>query len=202
MWDWGNFGALLANGTLASYASPDWWVPQVNLASTGSSAGAVSAMSGKKEKRAEVKYQFRVRALPLYKKRGSPAASWGGSFMAIPKGTKNPDLIYKIAEYLQYDMSALKVRWQDTSMLPPFAEVWNDPIFKKEDERFGGQKLGELMASQAMKMPDIISGDIFWDAIGDFSQQYTEIASGKISLDEGLKKAQQKSMERYTRLNK
>lgn len=33
-WDWGNFAALLANGTLCSYTSPDWWVPQVNLAST------------------------------------------------------------------------------------------------------------------------------------------------------------------------
>jgi arabinosaccharide transport system substrate-binding protein len=202
MWDWGNFGALLANGTLASYTSPDWWVPQVNLASTGSTEGAISALGGKKVKRAEVKYQFRIRALPVYKKGGSPAASWGGSFMAIPKGTKNADLVYKIAEYIQYDMSALKTRWEKTSMLPPFAEVWNDPMFKKEDERFGGQKLGELMASQGAKMPNIVSGDIFWDAINDFTQQYTEMASGKISIDEGLKKAQDKVMERYKQLKK
>lgn len=201
-WDWGNFAALLANGTLASYTSPDWWVPQVNLASTGSTEGAVSALGGKKEKRAEVKYQFRVRTLPVYKKGGPAAASWGGSFMAIPKGTKNADEIYKIAEYLEYDQSALKVRWQDTNMLPPLAEVWGDPMFHQPDARFGGEKLGDVMVEVAKKMPAVTSGDIFWDAISDFTQQYTEIASGKISIDEGLKKAQEKSMDRYKELKK
>lgn len=201
-WDWGNFAALLANGTMASYTSPDWWVPQVNLASTGSTEGAVSALGGKKTKQAEVKYQFRIRALPAYKKGGATTASWGGSFMAIPKGTKNADFVYKVAEYLEYDQSALKTRWQDTSMLPPFAEVWNDPMFKQPDARFGGQSLGALMADSAKKMPKVVSGDIFWDAINDFTQQYTEIASGKISIDEGLKNAQAKSMERYKELKK
>lgn len=201
-WDWGNFAALLANGTMASYTSPDWWVPQVNLASTGSTEGAVSALSGKKTKLAEVKYQFRIRALPAYKKGGATTASWGGSFMAIPKGTKNADFIYKVAEYLEYDQSALKTRWQDTSMLPPFAEVWNDPMFKQPDARFGGQSLGALMADCAKKMPPVVSGDIFWDAINDFTQQYTEIASGKITIDEGLSKAQAKTMDRYNELKK
>jgi len=201
-WDWGNFAALLANGTMASYTSPDWWVPQVNLASTGSTEGAVSALSGKKTKVAEVKYQFRIRALPAYKKGGATTASWGGSFMAIPKGTKNADFIYKVAEYLEYDQSALKTRWQDTSMLPPFAEVWNDPMFKQPDARFGGQSLGALMADCAKKMPSVVSGDLFWDAINDFTQQYTEIASGKITITEGLSKAQAKTMDRYNELKK
>lgn len=201
-WDWGNFAALLANGTLASYTSPDWWIPQVNLAATGSTDGAISALGGKKTKQSDVKYQFRIRTLPAFKNGGAVTASWGGTFMAIPKGTKNPDFIYKVAEFLEYDQSALKVRWQSTSMLPPFSDVWNDPMFKQPDPRFGGQSLGALMAGCAGKMPKVISGDIFWDAINDFTQQYTEIVSGKISIDEGLKKTQEKTMQRYKELKK
>jgi arabinosaccharide transport system substrate-binding protein len=177
-WDWGNFGALLKNGTLASYATPDWWVPQVNDA----------AKAGQ--------YQFRVRPLPYYKAGGPRTASWGGTFLAIVKLAKNQDELYKIMEYMQYDKSAITVRYRDTEMLPPFAGVWDDPIFKKADERFGGQKLAEIQVAMAKEMPSVNTGDIFWDAIGDFNTQFTEIVAGKLSVDAGLKAAQAESLKR------
>jgi len=178
MWDWGNFSALLKNGTLCSYTSPDWWVSQVDAA----------AKDGK--------FQFKARALPAYKAGGAVTASWGGSFLAIPKGTQDAERIYEIMEYLQYDASAIKVRFEETGMLPPFQSVWDDAIFKKEDPRFGGQKLGELQANLAKKMPSVNTGDIFWEALSDFGQQYTELASGKISLDDALKNAQEAAEKR------
>jgi len=178
MWDWGNFSALLKNGTLCSYTSPDWWVSQVDAA----------AKDGK--------FQFKARALPAYKAGGPVTASWGGSFLAIPKGTQDAERIYEIMEYMQYDASAIKVRFEETGMLPPFSSVWDDEIFKKEDARFGGLKLGELQANLAKKMPSVNTGDIFWDALGDFGQQYTELASGKISLDDALKNAQEAAEKR------
>jgi arabinosaccharide transport system substrate-binding protein len=190
-WDWGNFKALLANGTMASYTSPDWWVPQVTLAATGQDGDA----------KVEKKYEWRIRQLPVYKKGGVAASSWGGSFMAIPKGTKDPDFIYKVIEYLEYDMGALKDRWK-TSMLPPFSEVWADPMFAQPDARFGGQSLGKVMVATAKVMPKINSGDIFWDAVGDFGEQYTEIGTGKVTVEAGLAAAQAKSMARFEQLKK
>ncbi len=177
-WDWGNFPALLKNGTLASYASPDWWVPQVDDA----------AKAGQ--------YQFRVRPLPYYAKGGSQTASWGGTFLAIVKLAKNQDELYKIAEYMQYDKSAITTRYKDTGMLPPFAGVWEDPVFKQADSRFGGQKLAELQVAMAKQMPLVNTGDIFWDAINDFNTQFTEIVAGKVSIDAGLKAAQADSLKR------
>lgn len=179
MWDWGNFAALLKNGTLSSYISPDWWVPQVNQASE--------------------KFKFRVRDLPVYKAGGPTTASWGGSFLAIPKGEANEkeaDRLYEIIEYMQYDEGSLVTRWVETGMLPPFEEVWDKDEFKKDDPRFGGQKLGAIMASAAKKMPPIVSGDIFWNAINDFTAEYSEIASGKKSVEEGLKATQARVMKR------
>ncbi len=182
-WDWGNFAALLNNGTLASYCTPDWWVSQVD---TAAKAG---------------KYQFKVRALPYYKKGGSRTASWGGSFLAITKSVKPAEQaeLYKIMEYMQYDESSVKSRYKETGMLPPFANVWGDSIFKQADPRFGGQKLGELQVQMAKEMPNVVNGDIFWDAINDFNAQYTEIQAGKLSVDAGLKKTQAEAKKRVTK---
>ena len=202
-WDWGNFKSLLANGTLASYTSPDWWVPQVDLAATGSDEGPATAMTAKTAKKAEVKYQFRVRNLPFYKKGGPTTASWGGSFMAIPKGVKDADLMYKIMEYMEYDTAAMtKTRWEKTNMLPPMASIWDDAAFKKPDVRFGGQKLGEIMVAAAKVMPKINTGDVFWDAISDFTQQYSEAVTGKITVDQALEATQKKVQSRYDQLKK
>ena len=183
-WDWGNFAAQLNNGTLASYTSPDWWISQVNEASKN--------------------WPFKVRPLPYYKKGGPRTSSWGGSFMAIPKtSAKKADKLYPIMEYMQYDESAIKARWETGGMLPPFAGVWDDPIFKKPDPRFGGQKLGELLTTLAREMPSVNSGDIFWDAVfTDFNTQFPEMAAKKISVEAGLKAAQDAAMKRYNDLMK
>ena len=134
-WDWGNFGALLANGTMASYTSPDWWISQVDAAvETG-------------------KYEFRVRDLPLYKEGGPRTSSWGGSFMAITRLAKNPDKLYKIIEYMQYEEEYLHIRYKDAKMLPPLSSVWDHEVFKQPDPRFGGQKLGLLQIELAKGSP-------------------------------------------------
>ncbi|HHU52274.1 MAG TPA: extracellular solute-binding protein [Firmicutes bacterium] len=178
-WDWGNFGALLADGTLASYATPDWWIEQVNTAA------------------AEGKYQFRMRDLPVYKKGGPRTASWGGTFMAITKLAKNQDKLYQIIEYMQYDEASLTKRYVDSRMIPPFSSVWNDEAFKQPDPRFGGQKTGVLLTDLADEIPSMNTGDIFWDAVfTDFNAEFTEMVAGNKSVEQGLKDAQAKAMRR------
>lgn len=181
-WDWGNFSAMLESGTLAAYTSPDWYISQINEASK--------------------KWPFKARPLPYYKKGGPRTSSWGGSFMAIPKtSAAKADMLYPIMEYMQYDASAIKVRFQQTDMLPPFASVWNDEIFKKPDPRFGGQKVGELLTTLAKEIPSINTGDIFWEAVfTDFNTQFTEMAAKKVTIDAGLKAAQAAAMKRYDAL--
>ncbi len=178
-WDWGNFAALVKNGTICAYLSPDWWVSQSDEASKV--------------------YNMKVRDLPLYKKGGPNTASWGGSFLAIPKGTKNPDEIYAIIEYMQYDKSAIKVAYEKTGMLRPLPDAWNDPVFNQPDPRFGGEKLAQLQIKLAKTMPSINTGDIFWDAINDFAEQYPKIMNNEISVEEGLKAAQDAAIKRLSK---
>lgn len=185
-WDWGGFPGLLSSGQLASYISPDWWVSQVDQAAK------------------EGKYQFKVMKIPAYKKGGVQSCSWGGTFMAIPKGTKNPADIYKIMEYMQYDTEALlKVRYPVTGMLPPFASVWSNDVFNQPDPRFGGQKLGALQVQVAKIMPPVITGDLFWNVVAnDMGPTLADVYTGKSTVDQAIKTAQDKAMAEYNDMMK
>lgn len=186
-WDWGAFPTLLANGTLASYCAPDWWVSQVDQAVK------------------DGKYQFRVRPLPLYKEGGPETASWGGTFMAIPKtknNEKNADFLYQIIEYGQLDEKAAVSRFKTSGMLSPLTTVWDNEVYKQPDPRFGGQKLGELQTTLAKKIPSLNNGEVFWTAIQEFGNVYSEMVTGKISVEDGLKKTQQVVAQKYEQLLK
>lgn len=157
-WDWGNFGSMLKDGSLASFIAPDWWISQVDQA----------AQAGQ--------YQFRVRPLPYYKKGGPRTASWGGTFLAMVKMTKNQDQLYKVMEYMQYgDGKVLTDRYKQNGLVTPLKSVWDDPVFYQVDPRFGGQKLGELQVALANEMPGINNGDILWDAINDFNENILKL---------------------------
>jgi lactose/L-arabinose transport system substrate-binding protein len=177
-WDWGNFGSLLKSGGFASFASPDWWVSQVR---DGADSGV----------------QFRARPLPLYRKGGSPTASWGGTFLAICKLAKYQDFLYTVIETMQYNESMHKTRYQDTRMVPPLDTLWDDPSYSVPNPTFGGQKIGELQVSMARQIPPVQSGNVFWGAIDDFNAVYPDMVAGKISVKEGLEKVQEMAMERY-----
>ncbi len=179
-WDWGNFAALLKGGTLASYCSPDWWVPQVNDAATNN--GGI--------------YQFKARPLPQIMSSKHDTSTWGGSFLAIPKLAKDPDFLWKMLEYMQYDADGVRSAYKMTGMLKPLPTAWTGEAFDQPDPRFGGFKLAQLQIQLAKRIPQMQAGDIFWDAINDFNSEYTEIAAGKESLDDGLKNAQEKAMQR------
>jgi arabinosaccharide transport system substrate-binding protein len=180
-WDWGNFGAMLKNGTLASYTSPDWWVSQVDAAAKDGT------------------YKFKVRDLPVYKTGGPNTGSWGGTFLAIPKTVKNPAEIYKIVEFMQYEKEFLLSRYPVSGMVPPNPALYSDPSFQKPDPRFGGQKLGVLQTSLAVKEPEITTGDIFWQAINDFGTTYPDMMTGKVTIDDGLKIVQAAAEKRIVK---
>jgi len=178
-WDWGNFGALLKAGTLCSYTSPDWWVSQVNDAAK------------------EGKFKFQARDLPLYEGSNARTASWGGSFLFMPKSQKSKDFIWNLMEYMQYGNKELAaLRYKNGGMLAPLPDAWDDPVFKQPDDRFGGQHLGELQVELARVMPSVNGSDVFWDAVTDFGQQFSEMLSKKQSVDDGLAKTQEAVLKR------
>ncbi len=168
-WDWGNFGALLANGTLASYTSPDWWISQVDTAATNGM------------------WKMKVRNLPEYSKGGPIGSTWGGSFLAIVKGAKDPAQLYKVIEDMQYNKEALMSRFAAGQMIPPVSSVWGDPSFDKPDPRFGGAKLAEIEITSAKNLGMDNRGEFFWQAISEFAKNYSDAMTGKVTIDDACK---------------
>ncbi|MBN1523226.1 MAG: extracellular solute-binding protein [Spirochaetales bacterium] len=177
-WDWGQFGNMLESGIMAAYPAPDWWVSRVDDAAKNSS------------------YKFKVRPLPVYRAGGSRTASWGGTFMAIPKTVDNPVLMFQIMEYIQFNRENERNFYLDTGILPVDTTVYNDPVFDRPDARFGGIKLGRLQCDLALGLPAIKTGDIFWDAINDFTEQYHLLEAGTLTVEECLENTQKEAMKR------
>jgi hypothetical protein len=118
--------------------------------------------------------------------------------MAIPKGTKDPELIYRLIERILYDPEAMMKRWQ-AGTLPASDSTWSDPAFHQPDPRFGGQKLGELLIAAARGLPRVETGDLFLYAINAFNEAYPHIASGATSMDAGLAAVQAKVQHEWDR---
>jgi arabinosaccharide transport system substrate-binding protein len=166
-WDWGNFSELIKDGTYASYIAPDWWVSQTDAAA------------------AKGKYDFKIRNLPVYKKGMKYGSSWGGSFLAIPKGTADPEKIFKIMEHIQYDETSVIERYNETGMIPPLYKLWNHDVFNNKDKRFGYQKTAQIQIKSASNQPAVLMADHFWNYIADFNLQYNEyFIEKRISFNE------------------
>jgi ABC-type glycerol-3-phosphate transport system substrate-binding protein len=177
---------LLKNGTLASFI------------------GASAAGSLLYEAERDGKYKFRVRALPLYEGgNGSRTATFLSEFYALSRTVKDPELVYKILEYtICGDVERAKsifqphdgIRYDWGLMAVPAA--WEDPSFHQPEQRFGGQKLGELLIECAKDIPAVVMSDWFLDGLQDFNEVYKKMAAGKISIDEGLQKTQDAVLQR------
>jgi ABC-type glycerol-3-phosphate transport system substrate-binding protein len=145
----------------------------------------------------EGKYKFKVRELPLYEGSHIKTASWGGSFLFIPKKSKDVSFSWKMIEYMQYGNKELAVtRYKTGGMLAPLPQAWDDPVFHQPDDRFGGQRLGELQVTIAKEMPSVNGADVFWESLEDFGAQYTEMIGKKKTVDEGLRKTQDAVLKR------
>ena len=98
---------------------------------------------------------------------------------------------------MQYGNKKLAVlRYKTGGLLAPVPDAWDDPVFHQPDDRFGGQKLGELQVTLAKEMPSIKNSDVFWDALTDFGTQFTEMINKQETVDEGLRKTQEAALKR------
>jgi hypothetical protein len=87
-------------------------------------------------------------------------------------------------------------RLKTGGMLRGLEQAGDDPVFHHPDERFGGQKFFELLTTLAWEIPSIMMSDCFWYAINDFGDPYYKIITKEISVEEGLKRAQEAVLKR------
>ncbi|KQL22095.1 sugar transporter [Cytobacillus solani] len=123
--------------------SPEW----ANAVNKGEFAAELGAgwLKGWMEGNAtEAIGKWRVATLP-----SEFAANWGGSFIAIPKETKNAKEAYEFVEWLVSPDNQLK-SFQAKGLFPSAPSVYDMGEFKNnEDEFFGGQATAPVFAKAA-----------------------------------------------------
>jgi len=129
------FNKALNDGLALFYIAPDWRTNSIKM--------EVPGVAGK----------MKLMPLPAWKRGGRRTTVWGGSGLAITKGTRNPDLAYELAKFLYFDKSQLGPRFRLTHILPPLKDAWREPEFQAENPFYSGQRLGALYAELATEAP-------------------------------------------------
>ena len=96
---------------------------------------------------------FKVMPLPAWTPGGRRTSTWGGSGLAITKGSKNVELAWDFAKLLYFDRAELGLRYRYTSILPPLKDSWNLPELQEPSPFFRGQRIGAAYAALAPDVP-------------------------------------------------
>jgi arabinosaccharide transport system substrate-binding protein len=124
-----------SNGYLCALVTPDW------------RAGYLPTFAP------EVAGKVAMMPLPRFETTDAPTATWGGTMIGIPRGSRNHQAAWKAIEHLYFSQMGLKARQEVAMILPPTRDAWTDPIWHQPDPYFGGQKVGELYIALAEQLP-------------------------------------------------
>lgn len=81
--------------------------------------------------------------------------SWGGSFLSIPKQSKNPDDAWKLIEYMTTDRAVQLKSFEVIAAFPSNITTYDDPMFKEGVEFLGGQQARLVFAEVAKNIKPV-----------------------------------------------
>jgi cellobiose transport system substrate-binding protein len=89
------------------------------------------------------------------------AGNWGGSYLAIPKQSKNSEAAYAFTQWLVSPENQLK-SFKDMGLFPSAPSVYEDPAFSEyKDEYFGGLNTAKVFAEAAKQVKSVYTGKNF-----------------------------------------
>ncbi|WP_036770748.1 ABC transporter substrate-binding protein [Pontibacillus halophilus] len=101
----------------------------------------------------EAEGKWRVATLPE-----EFAGNWGGSYISIPKETKQSEEAYAFAKWLISPENQLK-SFTESGLFPSAPSVYEMEEFKQnEDAYFGSQNTAEVFAEAAQDIPEVYKG--------------------------------------------
>ena len=96
---------------------------------------------------ASTKGKWRAAPLPQWEAGKSVSGNWGGSTSAVVKGTKNPIVAAKFAEFLNTDPESTKKFATEQFLFPATKALLADPSFTgQKPEFYGGQTVNQVFS--------------------------------------------------------
>jgi arabinosaccharide transport system substrate-binding protein len=126
----------LESGAVCGLVTPDW-----RIADLRSNA---PALVGK----------LRMMRLPRFAATDSPTTTWGGTMIAIPRKSHDPQRAWRLIEAIYLSPRGMTAQARDLGILPPVVEFWKDPAVRVADPMFKDrQVVNDLYAELAPKIP-------------------------------------------------
>lgn len=99
--------------------------------------------------------KWSVMPMPQYSETTTGESSNGGSVLAIPASTENPELAKAFAEYAMTDLENLAYGLETYSLYPPYLPAYEMDVFQNSNEYLGGAKLNAMFSEIAPRIPDV-----------------------------------------------
>lgn len=116
-----------------------------------------------------------------------PLQNWGGSFLAVPQTSENPEAAWKFIEYVCADANAENTIMKTVDYFPAYKPAWKDPLYDESDPFFGGQKTRRLWANIATSQGPFVVSPL--DALAEqaFGVELDKFLDQKLDVDATIK---------------
>ncbi|MFH8251459.1 ABC transporter substrate-binding protein [Microbacterium sp. B2969] len=139
--------------------------------------------------------KWSVAPSPQWEAGGTSAGNWGGSSIAVFKGTKH---LYEAAEFalwLNTSDEALTALNKSANIYPATTAGLELPSLQEGVEFYGGQKIYDVFAEAASQVnPDFVWGPTMTQTYADVSDGFQKAVTGQGTLRDALKSAQESTI--------
>lgn len=187
---------LLENDLVSSYpAWTDEWNNAYNSGEVWTWNSAVWGANSISSGAPDTAGNWSVALAPQWEEGGAAAGNWGGSSIAVFKGTDHLYEAAKFALWLNTSEEALTSLNQTAAIYPATTAGLELPTLTEGVEFYGGQPIYDVFAEAAEQVnPDFVWGPTMTQTYADVSDGFKAAASGTGTLTEALEKGQESTI--------
>jgi arabinosaccharide transport system substrate-binding protein len=97
--------------------------------------------------------KYRLMPLPAWDAGGLRTTVSGGTMMGIPRINRDTETAWQVAKYLYLSQETAEQLYLNADIITPVSKHWDNPVFDRPSEYFGGQIKGRLYIEQAAHVP-------------------------------------------------
>jgi multiple sugar transport system substrate-binding protein len=183
---------LIADDLVATYpAWTDEWNNAYNSGEVWTWNSAVWGANSIKSGAPDTSGNWSVALAPQWEAGGNAAGNWGGSSIAVFKGTDNLYEAAKFALWLNTSEESLTILNEQAQIYPATNAGLELPVLSEGVEFYGGQQIYDVFAEASAQVnPDFVWGPTMTQVYADVSDGFKAAANGDGTLLDALTRAQ------------
>jgi multiple sugar transport system substrate-binding protein len=187
---------LIENDLVSTYpAWTDEWNNAYNSGEVWSWNSAVWGANSILSGAPDTAGNWSVALAPQWEAGGDAAGNWGGSSVAVFKGTDHLYEAAKFALWLNSSEDALTILNEQAQIYPATTAGLELPVLEEGVEFYGGQKIYDVFAEAAAQVnPDFVWGPTMTQTYADVSDGFKAAASGDGTLLDALTAGQESTI--------